>query len=42
MEGKDVGGILRLEHRIYPRAVRLVLEGRVRVVGRRVVLEETA
>lgn len=34
--------ILRLEHRIYPRAVRLVLEGRVRMVGRRVVLEETA
>lgn len=34
--------ILRLEHRIYPVAVRHVLEGRVRVMGRRAVLEETA
>jgi phosphoribosylglycinamide formyltransferase-1 len=31
--------ILEAEHRIYPRAVRLLLEGRYRLVGRRVVLE---
>ncbi|HTR48510.1 MAG TPA: phosphoribosylglycinamide formyltransferase [Verrucomicrobiae bacterium] len=30
--------ILREEHRIYTEAVRLVLEGRVRIVGRRVLL----
>jgi phosphoribosylglycinamide formyltransferase-1 len=31
--------ILAAEHRIYPRAVRLVLEGRGRVEGRRVRVE---
>lgn len=31
--------ILEAEHRIYPRAVRLVLEGRYRIEGRRVVAE---
>ncbi len=31
--------ILEAEHRIYPRAVRIVLEGRYRVEGRRVMLE---
>jgi len=31
--------ILEAEHRIYPRAVRLLLEGRCRVEGRRVVVE---
>jgi phosphoribosylglycinamide formyltransferase-1 len=31
--------ILEAEHRIYPRAVRLLLEGRCRLEGRRVVLE---
>lgn len=34
--------ILEAEHRIYPRAVRIVLEGRYRVVGRRVILEGEA
>jgi phosphoribosylglycinamide formyltransferase-1 len=34
--------ILEAEHRIYPRAVRLLLEGRYRVEGRRVLLEEPA
>jgi phosphoribosylglycinamide formyltransferase-1 len=33
--------ILQAEHRIYPRAVRLMLEGRCRVEGRRVRLEDT-
>jgi phosphoribosylglycinamide formyltransferase 1 len=32
--------ILEAEHRIYPRAVRAILEGRCRVEGRRVILEE--
>jgi phosphoribosylglycinamide formyltransferase-1 len=32
--------ILEAEHRIYPRAVRALLEGRCRVEGRRVVVEE--
>jgi len=32
--------ILETEHRIYPRAVRLMLEGRCRVEGRRVMLED--
>jgi len=32
--------ILEAEHRIYPRAVRAMLEGRCRVEGRRVVVEE--
>ena len=32
--------ILEAEHRIYPRAVRAMLEGRCRIEGRRVVLEE--
>lgn len=32
--------ILEAEHRIYPRAVRAMLEGRVSVSGRRVILEE--
>ena len=32
--------ILEAEHRIYPRAVRAILEGRCRVDGRRVFLEE--
>jgi phosphoribosylglycinamide formyltransferase-1 len=31
--------ILEAEHRIYPRAVRLVLDGRCRIEGRRVVVE---
>lgn len=31
--------ILEAEHRIYPRAVRILLEGRCRVEGRRVILE---
>ena len=31
--------ILELEHRLYPRAVRAMLEGRCRVVGRRVIVE---
>ncbi len=31
--------ILQAEHRIYPRAVRALLEGRYRIEGRRVVLE---
>jgi len=31
--------ILEVEHRLYPRAVRLLLEGRCRVVGRRVIVE---
>lgn len=31
--------IQQVEHRIYPAAVRLILDGRVRVVGRRAVLE---
>ena len=31
--------ILEAEHRIYPRAVRLLLEGRCRVAGRRVIVE---
>jgi phosphoribosylglycinamide formyltransferase-1 len=34
--------ILHAEHRIYPRAVRLVLEGRCRVEGRRVRVNEAA
>jgi phosphoribosylglycinamide formyltransferase-1 len=34
--------ILEAEHRIYPRAVRLMLEGRCRVEGRRVVVAEQA
>jgi phosphoribosylglycinamide formyltransferase-1 len=32
--------ILEAEHRIYPRAVRAMLEGRCRVEGRRVLVEE--
>ena len=32
--------ILQVEHRLYPRAVRIVLEGRYRVEGRRVRLLE--
>jgi phosphoribosylglycinamide formyltransferase 1 len=32
--------ILEAEHRIYPRAVRGILEGRCRIDGRRVILEE--
>jgi folate-dependent phosphoribosylglycinamide formyltransferase PurN len=31
--------ILEVEHRLYPRAVRILLEGRYRIVGRRVILE---
>ena len=31
--------ILQAEHRIYPRAVRILLEGRYRIEGRRVILE---
>jgi phosphoribosylglycinamide formyltransferase 1 len=31
--------ILEVEHRIYPRAVRILLSGRYRVVGRRVIVE---
>jgi phosphoribosylglycinamide formyltransferase-1 len=33
--------IQEVEHRIYPAAVRLIMEGRVRIVGRRAVLEPT-
>jgi phosphoribosylglycinamide formyltransferase-1 len=33
--------ILEVEHRLYPRAVRLVLEGAFRFAGRRVLLAET-
>jgi phosphoribosylglycinamide formyltransferase-1 len=33
------GRILEAEHRLYPRAVRLLLEGRCRVEGRRVIVE---
>jgi len=29
-----------VEHRLYPRAVRLLLEGRWRVEGRRIIVEE--
>jgi phosphoribosylglycinamide formyltransferase 1 len=32
--------ILQVEHRLYPRAVRLLLEGRCRIDGRRVIVEE--
>jgi phosphoribosylglycinamide formyltransferase-1 len=32
--------ILAVEHRLYPRAVRAILDGRCRVVGRRVIVEE--
>jgi len=32
--------ILEAEHRLYPRTVRLLLEGRCRVEGRRVIVEE--
>ncbi len=31
--------ILKTEHRLYPRAVRLMLEGRCRIEGRRVIVE---
>jgi phosphoribosylglycinamide formyltransferase-1 len=31
--------ILEVEHRLYPRAVRLLLDGRCRVEGRRVIVE---
>ncbi len=34
--------ILEAEHRIYPQAVRILLEGRYRIEGRRVILEEPA
>lgn len=34
--------ILEAEHRIYPRAVRILLEGRYRLEGRRVRLEESS
>jgi phosphoribosylglycinamide formyltransferase-1 len=33
------GRILEAEHRIYPKAVRLLLEGRCRIEGRRVIVE---
>jgi phosphoribosylglycinamide formyltransferase 1 len=36
------GRILEAEHRIYPRAVRLVLEDRFRIQGRRVVRQEAS
>jgi phosphoribosylglycinamide formyltransferase-1 len=32
--------ILEVEHRLYPRAARLLLEGRCRIAGRRVIVEE--
>ena len=32
--------ILEAEHRLYPRAVRILLEGRYRIEGRRVIVEE--
>ncbi len=38
--GSWAARILEAEHRIYPHAVRLVLDGRYRVEGRRVILEE--
>ena len=38
--GELAARILACEHRLYPRAVRLMLEGRCRVEGRRVILEE--
>jgi phosphoribosylglycinamide formyltransferase-1 len=31
--------ILEAEHRLYPKAVRLLLEGRCRIDGRRVIVE---
>jgi phosphoribosylglycinamide formyltransferase-1 len=34
--------ILQVEHRLYPRAVRIVLEGRYRIAGRRVIVEGEA
>ena len=34
--------ILEAEHRLYPRAVRILLEGRARVEGRRVLVAEPA
>src|SRR5262249_52783394 len=34
--------ILEAEHLIYPQAVRLVLDGRYRIEGRRVVLQEAS
>jgi len=33
--------ILAVEHRLYPRAIRLYAEGRLRIVGRRVLVDET-
>jgi len=33
--------ILAVEHRLYPRAIRLYAEGRLRIVGRRVLIDET-
>ena len=35
-----VARILRQEHRIYPRAIQLYAEGRLRVVGRRVIVDK--
>ncbi len=32
--------ILAVEHRLYPRAIRLYAEGRLRIAGRRVILDE--
>lgn len=44
LEGDDeerlAARILEAEHRIYPRAVRAMLEGRVRLAGRRAIVEE--
>lgn len=34
--------ILEIEHRIYPQAVKLLLEGRLRIEGRRVIIKEDA
>ncbi len=34
--------ILEAEHRVYPRAVRILLDGRYKIEGRRVIVEETA
>jgi phosphoribosylglycinamide formyltransferase 1 len=34
--------ILAVEHRLYPRAIRLYAEGRVRLAGRRVFIDQTA
>ncbi len=39
-EDRLAARILEVEHQIYPRAARLLLEGRIRLEGRRVIAEE--